>query len=384
MLKRRVVYGILLLALVIAEIYVNNVYSLLLFLICIFLPMITMLFARLSYKGLGIELKTAEVMTEGESAELIIEFSNSKLLALAVVTAEISVFNTLTGSAVTQRITTSVGGKSTQECVMKIENAEVGHIFVTVNNIQIWDLFKLASFSVFDSLENSFLVRAREIAVSVNLQEANETDGESVKFSEHFSGRDTSETFDIRDYHEGDEPRSVHWKLSGKIGNLMVREFSRPLNYSVIVLADFINTDPRALASLAVYTANMSKGLLNAGVMHTLAFSDAGTEEFVKLNITCEEERELAELRLISVCCSDENEVHSIDRYLMSAERDTNAALFYLTTKLDVDTALSVSMTQEMKIYTVGYKFSSNVENELPIEVLPDNTAAISALYVTI
>lgn len=384
MLKRRIFYGILLMALVLAEIYVNNVYSLLLFLVCIFLPVVAMLFARLSYKGLGIKLKTAEVMTEGESAEFIIEFSNSKPLALAVVTAEISIFNTLTGSSVTQKITTSVGGRSTQECVMKIENAEVGHIFVTVRNIKVLDLFKLVAFFLFDSVEESFLVRAKDVPVSVNMQEANETDGESVKFSEHFAGNDTSEVFDIRDYNAGDEPRAVHWKLSGKLDKLMVREFSRPLNYSVVVLVDFISAEPKALSSTATYAVNMSKGLLEAGIIHTLAFFDTGTDKFVNLNVTCDEECELAEIRLISVCRSDQNDIHSIDRYLMSEERNKNATVFYLTTCVDTDKSLLLSMVQETKIYAVGEKRVSGIKDELPIEYLPVNTTGVSALYVTV
>lgn len=45
------------------------------------------------------------------------------------------------------------------------------------------------------------------------------------------SGTDVSEVFGLREYREGDTLQSIHWKLSGKMHQLIVREFGRPVNY---------------------------------------------------------------------------------------------------------------------------------------------------------
>lgn len=51
-------------------------------------------------------------------------------------------------------------------------------------------------------------------------------------------GNDPSEMFDIREYVPGDDIRSIHWKLSGKLGTLILRQSSEPVHYQVAFLPD--------------------------------------------------------------------------------------------------------------------------------------------------
>lgn len=46
-------------------------------------------------------------------------------------------------------------------------------------------------------------------------------------------GSDASEMFDIRDYVPGDDIRTIHWKLSGKTDELIVRQASAPSHYNI-------------------------------------------------------------------------------------------------------------------------------------------------------
>ena len=52
-------------------------------------------------------------------------------------------------------------------------------------------------------------------------------------------GNDPSEMFDIREYVPGDDIRSIHWKLSGKTDQLILRESSEPSHYNMVLLPDF-------------------------------------------------------------------------------------------------------------------------------------------------
>ncbi len=51
-------------------------------------------------------------------------------------------------------------------------------------------------------------------------------------------GSDPSEMFDIREYVPGDDIRSIHWKLSGKLDTLILRQSSEPVHYQVAFLPD--------------------------------------------------------------------------------------------------------------------------------------------------
>lgn len=51
-------------------------------------------------------------------------------------------------------------------------------------------------------------------------------------------GEDTQEIFDTRFYQQGDVLRSIHWKLSAKEDELLVKEFSRDEDVAALVIAD--------------------------------------------------------------------------------------------------------------------------------------------------
>lgn len=58
---------------------------------------------------------------------------------------------------------------------------------------------------------------------------------ESFRFSDSKKGSDASETVGISEYKAGDNIKAIHWKLSGKIGKIQVREFGFPIESKVFV-----------------------------------------------------------------------------------------------------------------------------------------------------
>lgn len=66
----------------------------------------------------------------------------------------------------------------------------------------------------------------------------NETSADSDRFSTYKKGDDPSEIFDIREYADGDKIQRIHWKLSSKTGDLMVKEGSLPLMKEIHIFID--------------------------------------------------------------------------------------------------------------------------------------------------
>ena len=50
-------------------------------------------------------------------------------------------------------------------------------------------------------------------------------------------GEDTSEVFDIREYRSGDTSHRIHWKLSAKTDDFMVKEYSLPMERTVLLFS---------------------------------------------------------------------------------------------------------------------------------------------------
>lgn len=61
---------------------------------------------------------------------------------------------------------------------------------------------------------------------------------EGSLYSNSRSGDDSTELFDVREYMQGDRINRIHWKLTTKKDELMVKEFGLPIDCSVLVLID--------------------------------------------------------------------------------------------------------------------------------------------------
>ena len=93
-------------------------------------------------------------------------------------------------------------------------------------------------------------------------------------------GQDRSEVFEMRDFHDGDSFKQVHWKLSARFDDLMVREASLPTDYDIALLRDARigpeddGREDAANAVMAMLSA-LSLALLRQGLSHAVVYRDA-------------------------------------------------------------------------------------------------------------
>ena len=103
------------------------------------------------------------------------------------------------------------------------------------------------------------------------------------------SGDDYSEIRDIRPYRRGDARHSIHWKLSAKMDDLMVREPSDTADTAVLIFLDLYTADKDALARsdqarseldrFYERAAAASHRLLTDGVRHYVVWADLEEQE---------------------------------------------------------------------------------------------------------
>ena len=109
--------------------------------------------------------------------------------------------------------------------------------------------------------------------------------GENDSYSREKEGDDPSEVFDIRPMRPGDRMQQVHWKLTARTGEMMVKVFSRSLGYPVVVFLNFglrtkVGQNKKEISPAAqlsgIITAGLSvcQGLVTAGCFHYCAWFD--------------------------------------------------------------------------------------------------------------
>lgn len=93
---------------------------------------------------------------------------------------------------------------------------------------------------------------------------------ESGLYYEDDEGNDPTEVLDIRPYQAGDRFQKIHWKLSQRTGDLMVREYSEPIGFAVVFLLD---TDVFSEAYIETFMS-ISMQMCEEKCLHYICYMD--------------------------------------------------------------------------------------------------------------
>lgn len=112
---------------------------------------------------------------------------------------------------------------------------------------------------------------------------------EAEVYDERMPGPDVSEVFDIREFREGDKIQSIHWKMSARMDELMVKENSLPLGCPVVLLFDR-TTDEAEMDGILTVTATISCALVEQKCAHYIAWFDGMTGDVTRMRVDAEED----------------------------------------------------------------------------------------------
>jgi len=100
------------------------------------------------------------------------------------------------------------------------------------------------------------------------------------KISDHsitvkLPGDDSSETLDIRAYRPGDRISRMHWKLSAKKDDLMIREFARESDSQYLFVLAFKERSQRSFSTIVSNYASIAESLLKKDMNNDVLWCDA-------------------------------------------------------------------------------------------------------------
>lgn len=177
----------------------------------------------------------------------------------------------------------------------------VGNIRMELGQVWCYDFLGLVALPLperyWKELEPENLLvlpRISEVPVMVSRQ-SRDFAGESEEHSKKRGGDDPSEVFQIRDYQPGDKMRSIHWKLSAKTEEMMVREQSLPLGCPVELYLDLYQPashhrkDEMQRDSYLQIIASISHSMVVEGCRHHVIWFDSRTADIRRYRVETEE-----------------------------------------------------------------------------------------------
>ncbi len=132
-------------------------------------------------------------------------------------------------------------GRRSRDCwTTKISPVHCGLLEITVDSVWVSDYMGVCRKKLrgpFAVRHVSVLPRIYPVQQGTDLRQSGAREGWQDEIAAR-AGSDTQEIFDTRIYQRGDTLRKIHWKLSAKTDELMVKEFSMPTDEAVRIAAD--------------------------------------------------------------------------------------------------------------------------------------------------
>ncbi len=201
--------------------------------------LVTALLAKRDALNLQTHVRLHSGVREGDIAKMTFAFaSRRQLLAANSILVELNVRNEMFGFEEHKSLLFELDGRQS-EYTIGVPMVLCGRVEFQCVSVQIRDLFGLFCMKAapFDTVRA--VTYPRQLRLVTELSDATigatRTDG----MMQNRKGSDPSEMFDIREYVPGDDVRTIHWKLSGKTDNLIVRQASDPSHYNIALLPDF-------------------------------------------------------------------------------------------------------------------------------------------------
>ena len=168
---------------------------------------------------------------------------------------------------------------------------------IVASKMKIYSLFGLVHLKRSYKDFTSVLVMPKIYPIGVQVTEAVRNFlGDADVYDAFRPGHDSGEIFEVRSYREKDKLQSIHWKLSAKMDELMVKEGSLPKACAVVLFMEFQpwkqsiwtkkKIDPSGYMDFA---ASLSYGLMEQNCPHFVAWYSAKKEGIRRIRVDNEE-----------------------------------------------------------------------------------------------
>lgn len=269
MLGRRMVYGAALLAALLFQILYDG-YLAQFFLVCVLaLPLLSLLLSLRGVRGLELGLSpSAPRLRRGSQGAWQVTVSTASSLPVPQLTVSVSFQNTLTGQKTRQRIRLSgLGGGVTRTFPMAGEHC--GLLTCQLSRARALDCLGLFAFPV----PVPAPARALVLPLSLPREGLPELPQPPTGDAPSRRGSPSPGDYELREYRPGDPLRAIHWKLSSKHDQLVVREPVHSGLPQVVVTFDLFG-DEVELDRVLDRLWTLSQALLDRGIPHTLVWLD--------------------------------------------------------------------------------------------------------------
>ena len=270
MVLRRLIYCMALAGVLLFQITNENYLAHFLLALMIAFPLLSLALSLPGMAGCRLSLSAAPpCLARGERGVWRLSVENRSPLPLARLSLRLETRNMLTGACRKEKLAfTGLARRAPEE--LDVDTTHCGLLEFRAYKVQVWDYLGL--FSLPCAQPQSARLSVDPLPVDpgpVNIPE-----GQGVRPQSSGAGRKgPGEDYDLREYRPGDPMRSVHWKLSSKWDELIVRERAETVTPLPVLAFDWSGS-PDRLDRVLDRLSGLSRALLAVQRPHMLVWLD--------------------------------------------------------------------------------------------------------------
>lgn len=283
MIANKITYIVSVTLLLVTFVFTANAAALAAAAALIAMPVITVVACRSSVAllKLGFELPRSCVV----NAPLVLRITLDRpLMFRGRMELSFSVYNQLTRTRTVRSVSLAPAMGRPALFELELDSTVCGAHTIALDTARLVDEMGFTSLALEDAdFHGLFTVYPEILDIQVDPHQSASAGLEGTSYDPHRSGQDASEVFDVRPYHEGDAVKSIHWKLSTRFDDLLVREASRPQDHAIAILfgafaRDFEHSSrPEVLSAVLSLTASISLALTRQGYHHVVVAAPEGS-----------------------------------------------------------------------------------------------------------
>lgn len=205
-----------------------------------------------------------------------------------------------------------------------------GCIDLQLCHVRFHDWFDVVRIPGKQEISRKLFIMPDTFPVNVKQPSAAVSDLDPEEYSPYKKGQDLTETFQIREYVPGNPLSQIHWKLSGKMDQLMVRDASLPIVHSLMIFWDRSGAkeDPAVEDALCEAVSSVAQAYAQEGISFTLCWNYGDLLQ--RRDISSEEELPEAVFSMLKDQ-SDETTLHGTELYLHDLGSAQSGKIFYFS-----------------------------------------------------
>ncbi|MBO6039975.1 MAG: DUF58 domain-containing protein [Oscillospiraceae bacterium] len=212
----------------------------------IFVPLVLSLLSFPAMFSLKTDVKLSPTVTKGSEESLLLRFSLSPLLPSCRVIAAVEIENRYTGER--DRLRLETADPSAEELAFALPTDMCGQLRCRVLRIECRDLLGL--FRIRRRLPDEMLCTVLPFPAAPDAAPDLDASLETAPILKPKYGGGYSEEHELREYRPGDSINTIHWKLSSKMDELIVREPLDRENDQIFLVLSRVGADDRGLEVL--------------------------------------------------------------------------------------------------------------------------------------